>query len=172
MTRPEEEKKSPASTVPKATHGWAVMYGSLFLFFVFVYPSNPSCYIGRRQQMSRGISHRAGWEKKRKSHTIRGAQLHRATVSHIKGFERWRECLVSLGLYSGPTRVAGSRKPLPRAISNGAGRRYENKHTSLLIILLAKRITQVQQWRTLRGLEKDTSTFLRDGRKKRPFKQQ
>lgn len=31
----------------KATHGWAVMYGSLFIF-LFVYPCYPSCYIGRR----------------------------------------------------------------------------------------------------------------------------
>lgn len=41
----------------EATHGWAVMYGSLFIFFHLFISSNPSCYIGRRQQTIRDISH-------------------------------------------------------------------------------------------------------------------
>lgn len=113
------------------------MYGSLFIFFLFVYPSNPSCYIGRRQQMSRDISHRAPVEITRR----------RGGVSHTKGFERRRERSASPGLDAGPASAAVAAeqdKTWPRATSNGAGRRSEHKHTCLLISLLAKRITQVQ----------------------------
>lgn len=96
----KKKKKKKVSSIKcsEATHGWAVMYGLLFIFFLFVYPSNPSCYIGKWQQMSRDISHRAPVELTRR----RGG----GAVSHIKGFERRWERLASPSLEAGPTLAA------------------------------------------------------------------
>lgn len=116
----------------KATHGWAVMYGSLFIW-LFVYPCNPSCYIGRRQQMSRDISH----QPVLKSHTIRGLHVHHAAATKIKGF--WKVVKVFVPVQrSTPflqSHVGGrAGETQPWASSNGAIRKKWTQTHMLLII--------------------------------------
>lgn len=121
----------------KATHGWAVMYGSLFIW-LFVYPCNPSCYIGRRQQMSRDISH----QPVLKSHTIRGLHVHRAAATKIKGFGRWWKCLCPSNAphrFCSPMSVVEQVKPSHEPVQMVQLEKNEHKHTCFLLLLLSKK---------------------------------
>lgn len=133
---PPEKKKVSSIKCSEATHGWAVMYGSLFIFFYFVYPSNPSCYIGRRQQMSRDNSHRAPVEITRR----RGGGWGESYQKVWKAVRAFSVAQPRRWSHGG----GGGRAGQNVAATNGAGRQSEHKHTCLLISLMAKRITQVR----------------------------
>lgn len=125
---------------PKATHSEAVMCGSLFIYFQFVYPSKSSCCIGRQQQTSQYISHRPvnrylAAPAQRKTYHIVYVSLSLFSFSPSPSLSLsiyiWCSCWIKVSCFSHLySRYVGkwAGETQPWVIAFGTVREYAHKH--------------------------------------------
>lgn len=132
----------PTPPNPPTAELWAQ-----YLFFWFVYPFNPSCYIGRRQQIRRDISHQP-------VDTPSGGHL-TPCCECLQGSESVFAVLPFLPSHVSGT--AGETQPLD--ISDGAVTKDEHKHTHASYYSCFPRASSRWTRKILHLLKRGTSTF-------------